>query len=66
MEERREERGAGLQRSQEELDARAVIHGHAHHGQPEGRTPKGIPVFNVSQPLLRQRLGGATFRVLEI
>jgi Icc-related predicted phosphoesterase len=30
-----------------------VFHGHAHHGSPEGRTTNGIPVYNVSLPLLR-------------
>ena len=30
----------------------AVFHGHAHHGQPEGRTSNGTPVYNVSLPLL--------------
>lgn len=32
----------------------AVFHGHAHHGQPEGRTSKGAPVYNVSFPLLQR------------
>jgi Icc-related predicted phosphoesterase len=32
--------------------ASVVFHGHAHHGSLEGRTPGGIPVFNVSMPLL--------------
>jgi Icc-related predicted phosphoesterase len=31
----------------------AVFHGHAHRGQPEGRTAQGIPVYNVSYSLLR-------------
>ncbi len=31
----------------------AVFHGHAHRGQPEGRTAQGIPVYNVSHSLLR-------------
>ncbi|HKI06472.1 MAG TPA: metallophosphoesterase [Thermoanaerobaculia bacterium] len=31
----------------------AVFHGHAHRGQPEGKTAQGIPVFNVSLSLLR-------------
>jgi Icc-related predicted phosphoesterase len=31
----------------------AVFHGHAHRGSPEGRTSSGIPVFNVSLPLLK-------------
>ena len=32
----------------------AVFHGHAHHGQPEGRTRDGVPVYNVALPLLRR------------
>jgi Icc-related predicted phosphoesterase len=31
----------------------AVFHGHAHRGQPEGKTAQGVPVFNVSLSLLR-------------
>jgi Icc-related predicted phosphoesterase len=31
----------------------AVLHGHAHHGSPEGRTRSNTPVYNVSMPLLR-------------
>jgi Icc-related predicted phosphoesterase len=31
-----------------------VFHGHAHHGSPRGQTRDGIPVFNVSAPLLRK------------
>ena len=30
-----------------------VVHGHAHHGTEKGRTPAGIPVRNVAQPLIR-------------
>jgi Icc-related predicted phosphoesterase len=30
----------------------AVFHGHAHRGSPEGRTSTGVPVYNVSMPLL--------------
>lgn len=47
------------------LGATAVVHGHAHHGSPEGATRGGVPVYNVSIPLLR-RSGGAAFRVLEL
>src|ERR1041385_366710 len=32
----------------------AVFHGHAHRGTPEGRTSTGIPVHNVSMPLLQR------------
>ncbi len=35
------------------LGASVIFHGHAHHGSLEGRTPRGIPVYNVAQPLLR-------------
>ena len=31
----------------------AVFHGHAHRGTVEGRTSSGIPVYNVSLPLLK-------------
>jgi Icc-related predicted phosphoesterase len=30
----------------------AVFHGHAHRGSAEGRTSAGVPVYNVSMPLL--------------
>lgn len=36
--------------------AAAVFHGHAHVGAPEGQTREGIPVYNVSEPLLRRVL----------
>jgi Icc-related predicted phosphoesterase len=32
----------------------AVFHGHAHHGQLEGRTRAGAPVYNVSLSLLQR------------
>jgi Icc-related predicted phosphoesterase len=31
----------------------AAFHGHAHRGAPEGKTTAGVPVYNVSLPLLR-------------
>jgi Icc-related predicted phosphoesterase len=45
--------------------ALAVFHGHAHHGKPEGRSPKGIPVFNVAMPVLR-REWDVRFRLFDI
>ncbi len=30
-----------------------VFHGHAHYGTPFGRTPAGVPVYNVARPLVR-------------
>ncbi|HYE98124.1 MAG TPA: metallophosphoesterase [Planctomycetota bacterium] len=45
----------------------AVFHGHAHHGTPEGFTSNGIPVFNVSLPLLKRRHPGlAPFKTFEV
>ncbi len=32
----------------------AAVHGHAHNGRPEGHTAVGIPVYNVSLPLMRR------------
>jgi Icc-related predicted phosphoesterase len=46
------------------FDVTAVFHGHAHKGALEGKTSKGIPVYNVSLPLLQQR--NQRFRVLEV
>lgn len=45
----------------------AVFHGHAHHGTPEGRTSNGVPVYNVSLPLMRDTFPAqAPFRVFEL
>ncbi len=46
--------------------ALAVFHGHAHHGALEGKTPKGIPVYNVAMPLLRKLMDDKRFRVFEL
>jgi Icc-related predicted phosphoesterase len=44
-----------------------VVHGHAHRGALEGHTASGIPVHNVSMPLLaRLRADAAPFRVFEV
>lgn len=32
----------------------AAFHGHAHNGTPEGKTREGVPVYNVSAPMLRR------------
>jgi Icc-related predicted phosphoesterase len=45
--------------------ALAVFHGHAHHGAAEGRTPKGVPVYNVAMPLLK-RVMDRRFRVFDL
>lgn len=45
----------------------AVFHGHAHHGQPEGRTRSGVAVYNVALPVLQHAFPDAPpFRLLEL
>ena len=45
----------------------AVFHGHAHRGQPEGKTAAGVPVYNVSFSLLRRTFPERPpFRVIEV
>ena len=45
----------------------AVLHGHAHHGSPEGRTSTNVPVYNVSMSLLRRTFPDRpAFRILEV
>jgi Icc-related predicted phosphoesterase len=59
----------GSQRLCEPIDrfdhVKAVVHGHAHHGTYEGRTPRGIPVYNVAQFVLRPKFG-KPYIVLEV
>jgi Icc-related predicted phosphoesterase len=44
-----------------------VLHGHAHRGQLEGTTQTGVPVYNVSIPLLtRSFVDRPPFRVFEM
>ena len=33
-----------------------VVHGHAHIGAPEGRTPSGVPVYNVAAALMQRHM----------
>jgi Icc-related predicted phosphoesterase len=47
-------------------DVAAVFHGHAHHGQLEGRTAAGAPVFNVSLPLLQRSTPARYFHLFEV
>jgi Icc-related predicted phosphoesterase len=59
----------GSSRLEEPLNrfqVRAAFHGHAHHGRPEGRTSAGVPVYNVSLPLLRSLPEPLSFRVLTL
>jgi Icc-related predicted phosphoesterase len=42
----------------------AVVHGHAHRGVYEGRTPGGAPVYNVARQI--EKPGGKPYAILEI
>lgn len=35
-------------------NAAAAFHGHAHHGTLSGKTMKGVPVYNVAYPLMKE------------
>ena len=44
-----------------------VLHGHAHRGQLEGKTKTGVPVYNVSMPLLSRTFPDRlAFRVIDL
>ena len=43
-----------------------VLHGHAHHGQLEGKTIGGSPVYNVAITLLQAQSPAADYRVFDI
>jgi Icc-related predicted phosphoesterase len=46
--------------------AAVVFHGHAHHGTFSGKTPGGVPVFNVSHSLIRQERAGDLYFLYDI
>jgi Icc-related predicted phosphoesterase len=46
-------------------NVRAVVHGHAHRGRYAGRTPGGVPVYNVAQFVVSAELG-RPYALLEI
>ncbi len=60
----------GSSRLEEPLNRYPVavaFHGHAHRGQLEGRTKAGVPVYNVSLPLMRRaQPDKPPFRVVEL
>jgi Icc-related predicted phosphoesterase len=43
-----------LLRPLEQAHVQSVFHAHAHLGSHEGRTPGGIPVYNVAMPVMRR------------
>lgn len=46
--------------------ANLVIHGHAHHGAMEGKTTSGVPVYNVSLPLLLSMNPPTAYRIFDV
>jgi uncharacterized protein len=46
--------------------AKLALHGHAHHGRPDGKTTGGVPVHNVALSLLLQHNGGKPYRVFDV
>jgi Icc-related predicted phosphoesterase len=59
----------GTSRLMEVIDrhgADLVVHGHAHHGCQDGKSTAGIPVHNVSLPLLQDQNSGSVYRIFEL
>ena len=59
----------GTSRLAEVIDrhgADLVLHGHAHNGRADGRTPAGIPVHNVAITLLQAQDPSAMYRVFDV
>jgi Icc-related predicted phosphoesterase len=50
----------------DEGGATVAFHGHAHNGNFKGKTPGGVPVFNVGLPVLEQEGFGQPYYVIEI
>jgi Icc-related predicted phosphoesterase len=48
------------------FDVNVVFHGHAHHGSYEGRTTKGIPVYNCCMQLMKQTNPEQPFALVDV
>src|SRR5438445_8556691 len=46
--------------------AQMVVHGHAHHGSPSGKTTAGIPVLNVALTMLQAESPPAVYRLFDM
>jgi Icc-related predicted phosphoesterase len=55
-----------LARALDEGGATVAFHGHAHNGRFEGKTPGGVPVFNVSVPVLEHEGFGQPYHIVEV
>ena len=50
----------------DQYGASVIFHGHANAGPHEGKTPGGIPVFNVAMPLLESLTPDQPYKIFEI
>ena len=59
----------GTSRLAEVIDrngANFVVHGHAHHGTPDGKTAAGVPVHNVAITLLQAQQPPRAYRIFDV
>ena len=59
----------GSSRLMEVIDrhgADLVLHGHAHHGSPDGKTTAGCPVHNVALPILQAMTPPRAYRIFDV
>jgi len=59
----------GSSRLSEVIDRHGAVlalHGHAHHGKPDGKTTGGVPVHNVALSLLLAHNGGKPYRLFDV
>jgi Icc-related predicted phosphoesterase len=50
----------------DQFDVNAIFHGHAHHGTSEGRTMKGVPVYNCCLQLMRSIMPEQPYALVEV
>lgn len=43
-----------------------VFHGHAHYGSPEGKTGKGVPVYNVALQVMKKKSPKQPYALIEV
>jgi len=55
-----------LEQALDEGGAALALHGHAHHGAAHGKTAGGVPVHNVSMPVLRAGGSEKAYVVLDV
>lgn len=55
-----------LEQALDEGGAHLAVHGHAHHGALHGKTARGVPVHNVSAPVLRREGHDQAYVVLDV